>query len=250
MEHPSRVCHNFTVNQGQRLVARLQAGSPSSQAIAAARAQQLNQKIAFFDEDRQRLGRIWAGSGWGRRTPQNNRLDWALIEVEGNRLGRNALPDIDTWVAVYNVNRIPGEAGTEGLLQPQTKMSAKGAVTGTNAYKVGARTGATAGYLSHYQSRVKLKQDSYMDAAFSDEWVLIGHSNLPGIDFRPFGSYGDSGAVVYNSQGEILGLVFAGQKPQQAYPEGFTYITRIEDVFKDIIDFSEGQITDIRIAES
>jgi hypothetical protein len=45
-----------------------------------------------------------------------------------------------------------------GLLKPQTKMSAKGAVPGTNAYKVGARTGATAGCISHYQSRVKLKQ--------------------------------------------------------------------------------------------
>jgi S1-C subfamily serine protease len=129
-------------------------------------------------------------------------------------------------------------------------MSAKGAVPGTNAYKVGARTGATAGYISPYQSRVKLKQDSYMNAAVSDEWVFMGHSNLPVKSYQPFGNHGDSGAVVYNSQGEVLGLLFAGQKPQQAYPEGFTYITRIEDVFKDIIDFSEGNITDIRIAMS
>jgi hypothetical protein len=66
MEHPYRVCHNYTVHQEQRRVASLQArSSPSSQMNAKARAQQLNRKIAFFDEDRQRLGRIWAGSGWG-----------------------------------------------------------------------------------------------------------------------------------------------------------------------------------------
>ena len=250
MEHPSRVCHNYTVHQEQRHVASLQAEGPSSRTIAKTKAQQLNQKIAFFDDDRQWLGRIWAGSGWGRRTPQNNRLDWALIEVEGNRLGRNALPGYDTWEELYESEYIPGGAGRTGLLKPQTKMSAKGAVPGTNAYKVGARTGATAGCISHYQSRVRLKQDSYMNATFSDEWVYIGHPNLPGIDFRPFGNHGDSGAVVYNSQGEVLGQLFAGQKPQQTYPEGLAYVTRIEDLFKDIKDFSEGQITGIRIAMS
>jgi hypothetical protein len=52
-------------------------------------------------------------------------------------------------------------------------MSAKGAVPRTNAYKAGARTGATAGYISHYKSRVTLKQDSYMDAAFSDVYSRL-----------------------------------------------------------------------------
>jgi hypothetical protein len=93
--------------------------------------------------------------------------------IEGNRLGRYTLPEFDTWVVLYDIDDIPGEAGRKGLLKPQTKMSAKGAVPGTNTYKVGARTGATAGYISHCKSRVKLKQDSYMDAAFSDEYSRL-----------------------------------------------------------------------------
>jgi hypothetical protein len=171
-----------------------------------------------------------------------------LIEVEGNRLGRNGLPGYDTWVAQYDIDYIPGGARRTSILKPQTKMSAK-RYTGNN-YKVGARTRATAGYISHYQSRVRFKQDSYMNAAVSDEWVFMGRSNLDVIGFRAFGNYGDSGAAVYNSQGGVLGLLFAGQRPQQTYPEGFTYIARIEDVFKDIVDYGKGHITDIRIAIS
>jgi hypothetical protein len=250
MEHPSRICHNYTVDQVQCRVAFLQAEGPASQTMAKATAQQLNRKIAFFDENRQHLGRIWAGSGWGRRTPQNNRLDWALIEVEGNRLGRNALPGCETWCEQYDAGLLPALVGRTGFLKPRTKMSAKDAVPGTNAYKVGARTGATAGYISHYQSRIRLKQDSYMNATVSDEWVFMGHPPLAVTMFRPFANHGDSGAVVYNSQGSVLGLLFAGQKPQQYHPEAFSYITRIEDVFKDIIDSSGGDITDIRIAMS
>jgi hypothetical protein len=89
-----------------------------------------------------------------------------------------------------------------------------------------------------------------MNAAVSDEWVFMGHSNLLGKSYRPFGNHGDSGAVVYDSQGAVLGLLFAGQRPQQSFPEGIIYVTRIWDVFKDIIDFSEWNITDIRIAMS
>lgn len=244
MESPSRLSHSYTVDNEQQFIANV----PSVAQLCDKVRAQIGQKIAFFDDDRQLLGSIWAGSGWGRRTPKNNRLDWALIEVNENRIGRNLLPDFRIWMKHYDCDSkfLPRDAGMTGILKPQTELSSKCYLSGTIAHKVGASTIETSGYISPYQSRIRLKQDSYMDPTVSDEWVFMGRQ----AKGRLFAHNGDSGAVVFNSDREVLGLLFAGQKLQKTSQAGVTYFTPIEDVFKDIVESSEGQITDIRIAMS
>lgn len=64
-----------------------------------------------------------------------------------------------------------------------------------------------------------------------------------------FGFRGESGSAVFDNDGCIIGLVFGAQMPQQAYTEAsWVYVTPIEDVFRDIIKFSGGQITNVRVA--
>lgn len=60
---------------------------------------------------------------------------------------------------------------------------------------------------------------------------------------------GDSGSVVFDSDGGVLGLFFRGSKPLNSADDGYGLVTPIELVFQDIIAFSKGGITEIRVAE-
>lgn len=82
VESPSRTYHNATISMLQ--------DSPDS-------TDEMQQKLEFFDNGRQILGHLWAGSGFGRRTERSGLCDWALVSVNANRVGRNILPDATQW---------------------------------------------------------------------------------------------------------------------------------------------------------
>ena len=77
-----------------------------------------------------------------------------------------------------------------------------------------------------------------------NEWIFQSDLATEGKFCAP----GDSGSVVWDIRGCVVGLIFRGIRVTNSDDEGFGYVTPIEDVFKDIKDFSKGQITDIRVA--
>ncbi|KAF4995124.1 hypothetical protein FDECE_12895 [Fusarium decemcellulare] len=76
-----------------------------------------------------------------------------------------------------------------------------------------------------------------------EEVAFLGHNG------RLFSAFGDSGSVVFDAEGGVMGLVFTGQKPQNA-DKTYSYVTAIENVFDDIMASSNGEITAVRIAKS
>lgn len=112
---------------------------------------------------------------------------------------------------------------------------------GTKVFKVGARTQISAGSYSKYKTDCSIVDEKYMNRGISSGFVVIGRENTD------FGNCGDSGAVVFDQNGRVVGLLFSAQRPQQT-EGGYALVTPIEDVFHDIIQFSEG-ISDIRIAQ-
>ncbi|KAK1761920.1 hypothetical protein QBC33DRAFT_614651 [Phialemonium atrogriseum] len=248
VESPSRRNHNFNIHQLQKRIDVLtkNADARGLQAVAAATApltQNLASKVSFFNSGRQHLGTLFAGSGFTRRTSENHRLDWALIDVVPGRQGDNMLPVEAKWVAEYSdMTHCPLPTGCGIPLRPkQQGRSLKDVTPGEILFKVGMKTGVSAGYFSHVKSNCWLEDDKHMGMPRSSEYLFLGHEG------KPFGDHGDSGSVVYDAEGQVLGLLFTGLSPQQTNA-GHTFVTPIEDVFEDVIKFSKGGITDIRIA--
>ena len=66
-------------------------------------------KLAFVDQGLHHLDDTWAASGYNRRTDSGNVLDWALIEVDDNRIGGNMLPKLDAILYPPGVHTSPAE---------------------------------------------------------------------------------------------------------------------------------------------
>lgn len=110
-------------------------------------------------------------------------------------------------------------------------------------WKVGNRTKITAGAYNQYKVTTGLSgMDKYMKYQ-SDEHVFIG---APARTETPFSNPGDSGSVVYDKDGKVVGLLFRGQIPNQA-SAGYTFVTPISDVFDDI-KLMTG-VEDVRVAQ-
>ncbi|KAL8828359.1 MAG: hypothetical protein Q9170_006638 [Blastenia crenularia] len=59
--------------------------------------QEYNGKQDFFGAGRHMLGKPWLSSGYSCRTDHNGRLDWALIELDNDRIGSNRIPPEEAW---------------------------------------------------------------------------------------------------------------------------------------------------------
>ncbi|KAK4155595.1 hypothetical protein C8A00DRAFT_31542 [Chaetomidium leptoderma] len=220
----------------------------------------LDDKIAFFDQDRHLFGKVWAGSGYTRRTKTNGRLDWALIEPisqdrvkggQGQGQGINVLPDRDEWKSTQLLPRYMPYSPTFGTPlkpPPDGKRNLDQLGKDDLGYKIGTSTGATVGVFNSVQTDCKIGDEKYMGLKnpYSTEYTFIGHAHHS-PDGR-FGDFGDSGAVVFDEEGRALGLLFTGQSPNQCPPYGINFVIPIEDVFEDIKAFSKGKITGVRIA--
>lgn len=68
------------------------------------------------------------------------------------------------------------------------------------------------------------------------EWAIISTNKR-----HPFAEHGDSGSFVYDSAGQVVGLVFGGIPTQEV-----TFMSDIRDVFRDIKDVTGAE--DVRIA--
>ena len=268
LEHPSRAKHNHGVVRLKQTVARFGATVPYGKDAR----DKLKGIVSFFDNDEQRLGKVLCASGYKRRTANNGRLDWALIRPVANRVGGNTLPSLYEWGDKYESVTFFPDAETDGqpLKQP-TNHGLRGLEHGVDhIYKVGTTTGVSVGIYSETKGDIKLSEDEepevveqgkfkvkitqdqhVAEPSLSEEFAYIQGGQLGEgaklID-QLFSAPGDSGSVAWDKKGRALGLVFRGQKPTGVLKTKLSYVTPIHDVFEDIKAFSEGGITDIRIA--
>lgn len=252
MEHPSRLKHNATLSYIHAICGS--SSLPNSpQTIRdikrAAKLKERADKLAFFDEGKNVLGNVFASSGFKRRSKANSRLDWALVSVHPDRQGENRLPGPELWWATYfDLQHAPSESTYYGLLRPQGDVSFRSMAESTTLFSCGTITGGRSGYFSRFKANVfSTKEDKYLHTRKSSEYVCLGKPVLKEPTDTRFADSGDSGSVVFDTEGRIVGLLFTGLRPQQN-EEGYSYVTPIEDVFEDIKAYSRGEITDIRIA--
>jgi hypothetical protein len=115
-----------------------------------------------------------------------------------------------------NAISVGGHPPTNGI------AGQRAAVTGMNVFKVGQSTGRTAGRI--------------VDTAFASFTITRGGTNYPfdgqilikSVDANPFARHGDSGSVVIDQDGFIVGLYFSGNSA--APPNDQAFANHIEDV--------------------
>ncbi|KAH6631482.1 hypothetical protein F5144DRAFT_612140 [Chaetomium tenue] len=243
VEHPTRLKHNSAVQSAQDILGRFP-GEPTRKL-----QDDLDQVVAFFDENKQVFGSVYCASGFTKRTRNNGRLDWGLVlPLDATRVGKNKLPSMEDWMEKYP---------NEGLQYPETfgtglgqipQAGLRGLQQGDTVYKVGATTRFTIGKFNCVKSDIKISLDKHMSGPrMSEEFAFISAVKTSDIVGR-FSSPGDSGSVVWDQNGRAVGLLFRGQTPQQADKGSLIYVTPLEDVIADIKQRSGGKIKDIRIA--
>ncbi|KAM0386742.1 hypothetical protein ACHAPY_001310 [Fusarium culmorum] len=275
LESPSRAKHNFTiwfikyeiescVQEIQKLRIQIQATNDSTE-IAKKQAEiideqtsiqlaedEMRKKIDFFDADKHILGTLFAASGYMRRADAGNhkmRLDWALIDVAGHRQGPNCLPLKPAWYKSLSDRRAHPSYTYGKLLKDQSQSIGPGNIS--SVWKVGANTGPTIGRYHSNRVDCTMAEDRHLESKMSD-YATTEYIYQPGYfaGTRKFCARGDSGSVVFDENGGIVGLFFRGHRPNNSLDGGFGLVTPIEHVFKDIIDFSNGGITEIRVAKN
>ncbi|MCJ1383952.1 hypothetical protein MMC17_007066 [Xylographa soralifera] len=252
LEAPSRRKHNFTVLEHNNEIVsakKLLSSTKVPQSKTEMREELndkevlLRQKIDFFDNDKHYLGIPYLASGFCRRTPDNARLDWALLEVESERLSENRVPGNKAW---KNVQVVPPCFGAllSGVASFGEFGTTNDQVTAHKVFKVDGRTGPTRGAFSEINSSVSMKWDSYMGIKKrSREYVYIGK---PGVDTslfdlgpgRAFGLPGDSGSFVFLGDGRLMGLLWGGPTGKDNQNNRVVYFTDAQDLIDDIYNFT------------
>ncbi|KAM4066597.1 hypothetical protein HRG_000678 [Hirsutella rhossiliensis] len=255
IEHPTRSWHNFTVSTNDAVIKNLansMQATPGDQDITGLhheRTQLRRQHLAFFDGGHHHLGEPWAGSGLAARTTgvtRPRRLDWALVEVEASRQASNQLPARDFWMQAWSgvdASTNPFTLHGKPLRQATAAEALNTWKSGQTAYKIGAVSGVTVGVYNEYRSVIFMDHDRHLSPSPSYEHSFLGTDGM-----GPFATPGDSGAVVFNEHGQVVGVVFSGGNPQQTAKGSYALVTPIEDVFRHIKDLSQNRIRDVRIA--
>ncbi|EQK99319.1 Peptidase cysteine/serine, trypsin-like protein [Ophiocordyceps sinensis CO18] len=222
------------------------------------RTQLHRQHVDFFDDGHHHLGKLWAGSGLLARTLDvvtgPRRLDWALVDVEASRQASNQVPAREFWRATPNIHPTMSLAPYGEPLRQSTAAEALNTFkSGQIAYKVGATSGATVGEYSNYRSVVFMDHDSHVAQSHTNEDVsrspTFEHVFIAGNGaIKPFATHGDCGAVVFDEEGQVVGLVFGGRTPEQTGLGAVVLVSPIEDVFRSIKEISRNTIKDVRIA--
>lgn len=271
-ESPSRSKHNFTIwhidnkilSLGKELEwyeesfrntkdARTGESLRESRDEIAALNVEKQQKLKFFDDNKQVLGELYAASGFRRRSPNNRRLDWALLKLDASRQGSNRLPNREVWTPQLPLISSQPFKTFGMILKDQSRSiedlsGVEWSSNGSSVYKVGATTRATTAESHKAVDTVTLIDDKHLKVPPSKELAFGPKKHYDNHGVLKFCAHGDSGSVVFDDRGGIVGLLFRGHRNNKSFDDGYGYVTPIEHVFQDIKDFSKGQITDIRIA--
>ena len=247
IEAPSRTLHNHTLPQVTNILSTLESYGDSAE---ASDMRALKQKIvSFFDNGKQHLGHPGFGSGYGRRR-NGRRMDWAALQVEGDRHGTNALHTKPEWIDLIKRRIFPFDRRSPKLPTPTIRQPPRdpiGPLPKALYFGKGAVTGFFAGYINGTKSDVLLRDDTHLGLGRSEELIMVNPQEEHQRAARP----SDSGAWVWNEDSQLVGMVFGGVNPTSGEPRDLlTYVTPIHDVFEDIKDFSGGLIVEIRVADA
>lgn len=155
-------------------------------------------------------------------------MDWALFRVEAGQCGTNAIKTYgelpDEWKDIE-----------EGALHSRGCPSVK---LGDTVFKVGRATGYTTGNWAETKTANIGRQ-----VVNGEEIVQITYERtITGLGNMPFSLKGDSGALVFNEHGRVVGMVFGGIEGGM-----FSYVTHITDFFVHMKEKTNAQ--DVRIME-
>ncbi|KAG4261353.1 hypothetical protein FPRO03_11904 [Fusarium proliferatum] len=197
------------------------------------------------------LEKLYAASGFRRRVV-GRRIDSALIEVD--RPWHDRLPECDEWESPHSL-LLKTPLVTYGMqLQEQTRSIE--ALSGygwssyrADVYKIGTGSGPTVGSFLCTNNLVMIRDDQYMNPSPTEEIAFAPERHNYDTSQWGFCAPGDSGSVVFDEDGGIVGLVIGGHKNNNSDNYGYGYVTPIEYVFKDIKDLLKEHVLDIRIAE-
>ncbi|KAM0230395.1 hypothetical protein ACHAP5_011398 [Fusarium lateritium] len=270
VESPARIKHNLTIWQLRQHITQFEqrvakyGNAKDTQSLSDLK-DELIRKIAFFMDGKNRGIKIIGVSGFGRRTNgPEHQLDWALIQIPPHRQGSNRLPNNKAFSNCYHSpNLWPNPAIFGAPLKEQKQSILRSVDVEKRAmllpknnqlkpvervYKLGATTGLSLGEFSSFAWEVSLKDASHLGYEKTTEYVFV--YNHPSEGTLPFSGPGDSGSVVFDDDGGIVGLLFRGHQPNNADKNtGYTFVTPIEYVINDIKAFFDGYITDIRVAQ-
>lgn len=244
IEHPSRKTHIRILHTLQGQIEKEKARRPDGVQQKRLEAE-YQAKKRFFDEGKHKFGQLWAASGFMRFSPAGHRMDWALIAPPADRIGANSLPNDATWDQWERDSDRPSTANKHSRLRgPSPKATLTLTKQDTLMFKMGARSGPTAAQYSKCKGCLGISESTYIsDNRKTDEHYFVPCQPRESENELSLAVSGDSGAVVYDDEGKVVGLLFRGLAPQQIskgsdkFP--YTYVTPIEDVFADIKAFTE-----------
>ncbi|KAF4503412.1 alcohol dehydrogenase [Fusarium agapanthi] len=194
----------------------------------AALRDERKQKTEFFEVNKQALGRLYAASGFRRRVV-GRRMDWALIEFD--RPWRDRLPEHEEWESPLSIlSTMPYM--TYGMqLEEQTRsieaLSGLAWSSSTfDVYKIGTSGGPRVGSRLCTNNLVTIRDDQYMNPLPTEEMALEPKRYICASE-RGFCAPGDSGSVVFDESGGIVGLMIGGHHNNNSYNHGYEYATPI-----------------------
>ncbi|KAJ4255021.1 hypothetical protein NW762_009825 [Fusarium torreyae] len=250
MESPSRLKHEFSMLCFDENIKTMGMGNRASIMDRDDQQSRKSRREEFFNQGRHPLGQVIACSG-NRLADYNNHLDWAVVATR-QRTGDNIIPPhplpfpsgLSFSICPCGLRPRCMMASCIALRHPNPGTTLRCMSSGTNLWKAGNTTGVTSGIYSSYPSLCRI------GGQMSEEHVVFGggpNCRDPLHPEKRFAKAGDAGSVVFNRQGEVVGLLTAGQRPLNNRT-GYAFVTPIEDVLNDIMKRSNAYITEVRIA--
>lgn len=166
------------------------------------------------------IGHVIAASGL-RTNAAFRSMDWALVEISVKH-GKNKPPPASSFTKAGEMPSALGSKSGYKMTKDSVVRHIGEMKKDSWVAKTGRTSKATAGFVNEMKRIVNWEQ--YKDYC-SEEVEVIGLGN-------DFAQLGDSGSMVTNSSGELVGILFARDSCVHDYDIGF--VTSILDIFQDV----------------
>ena len=205
----------------------------------------------FYAHDKQKVGSVVMASGFSRRTKGNSRLDWAILRVATQRLPAiaNKLNPMRPLMpaGILNALRFSQvmQQGVKTIGDPLFYMNRPPVTT----YKLGAVIGFSRGVFETVKADVSLGPWN-LNKGTSEEVAFLGQANDHLQYPVQFATRGDSGAWIFDREGNWLGMIFAGHTMidiTRPNVQSLAYMTPAKVIIDDIQAKFKEEGLDIRV---